>query len=370
MPKVIGYCNLHGARNLGPLTDSRPLASTSFLGRYALMDFTLSNFSNSNIDKVGILIENQPRSIMKHLGSTNVFNTNTKLGFEQIMYNDKQANNPLYNHDINNIKANDWVLLETKPDVVVIAPSDILYTLDFRPLIKEHLEKKEKITIVYTRIRDGKVHFLDGDQVSVNQGRVTNMNRNLGIKDEVDVSMDTFIISSEFFHTMLELGPRLSATFGLKEVIRYLLNQNGDTFAGYRYSGLVRSFYGLKLYYDFSMEFLNFDYRNKFFPEHWPIYTVSHNTPPTLYGPQAKVKNSMIANGAKINGTVINSIISRNVVIAEGALVENAIIFTDTHIGKDVKIKQAVIDKYVRIEKTKILAGKETPLYIKQGEKL
>jgi ADP-glucose pyrophosphorylase len=33
-----------------------------------LMDFTLSNFSNSGIDKVGILIETQPRSIMKHLG--------------------------------------------------------------------------------------------------------------------------------------------------------------------------------------------------------------------------------------------------------------------------------------------------------------
>jgi dipeptidyl aminopeptidase/acylaminoacyl peptidase len=54
MLKVMGYCNLHGNKQLGPLTEARPLASTSFLGRYALMDFTLSNFSNSDIDKVGI----------------------------------------------------------------------------------------------------------------------------------------------------------------------------------------------------------------------------------------------------------------------------------------------------------------------------
>jgi glucose-1-phosphate adenylyltransferase len=366
----MGFCNLHGARSLGPLTESRPLASTSFLGRYALMDFTLSNFSNSGIDKVGILIESQPRSIMKHLGTTNVFNTNTKLGFEQVMYNEKQANNPLYNHDLNNIKANDWVLLETKPDVIVVAPSDILYTLDFAPIIKEHLEKKENLTIIYTRIRNGKTHFLDGDQVAFNQSRIVNMSRNLGLKDDVDVSMDTFIFSRAFFQKVLELGPSLSATFGLKEVIRHLLNQNGDSFNGYKYTGYVRSFYGLNLYYDFSMELLNEETREKLFPENWPIYTISHNTPPARYGKQAVVKNSMIANGAKINGTVINSIISRNVVVNEGAHVENAIIFTDTRIGKDVKIQKAIVDKYVQIEKTKVLAGKDTPLYIKQGEKL
>jgi glucose-1-phosphate adenylyltransferase len=66
MAKIMGFANLHGNKNLGPLTENRPLGSTSFLGRYGLMDFTLSNFSNSGIDKVGILIETQPRSVMKH----------------------------------------------------------------------------------------------------------------------------------------------------------------------------------------------------------------------------------------------------------------------------------------------------------------
>ncbi|MEY3431889.1 MAG: hypothetical protein RIS53_787 [Bacillota bacterium] len=34
----MGFCNLHGNKGLGPLTENRPLGSTSFLGRYALMD--------------------------------------------------------------------------------------------------------------------------------------------------------------------------------------------------------------------------------------------------------------------------------------------------------------------------------------------
>jgi glucose-1-phosphate adenylyltransferase len=78
----------------------------------------------------------------------------------------------------------------------------------------------------------------------------------------------------------------------------------------------------------------------------------------------------MIANGAKIFGTVINSIISRNVVVDVGATIKDSIVFTDSKIGKDVFIQRAIIDKYVRIEKTKILVGKDIPLYIKQGENI
>jgi glucose-1-phosphate adenylyltransferase len=78
----------------------------------------------------------------------------------------------------------------------------------------------------------------------------------------------------------------------------------------------------------------------------------------------------MIANGAKIFGTVINSIISRNVIVDAGATVKDSIVFTDSKIGKEVLIQRAIIDKYVRVEKTKILVGKDIPLYIKQGENI
>lgn len=370
MTKVMGFCNLHGNKSLGPLTENRPLGSTSFLGRYGLMDFTLSNFSNSGIDKVGILIETQPRSIMKHLGSTNVYNNNTKLGFEQVLYNEKHANNPLYNHDLNNLKANDWLILDHRPDVIVIAPSDMLYTLDFRPIIQQHLSTQEDLTLIYTRVKKGKTQFLHSDAVTLKEGRVSGLHQNQGTKDELDMSVDTYIISKPFFMDLLLQAPLISATFGMKEMIRHLLQDQSRTFGGYRLTGFVRALDSLQAYFDHSMEFLDFSLRSKFFSEDWPIYTVSNNTPPARYGANAVVKNSMIANGAKIYGTVINSILSRNVVVEEGARIENSIIFTDTKVGKDVRIQKAVIDKYVQIEKTKLLAGKESLLYIKQGEKL
>jgi len=370
MAKIMGFANLHGNKNLGALTENRPLGSTSFLGRYGLMDFTLSNFSNSGVDKVGILIETQPRSIMKHLGSTNVFNNNTKLGFEQVLYNEKNANNPLYNHDLNNLKANDWLILDHKPDVVVIAPIDLLYTLDFKPIIKEHLENQEPITVVITKVKTAKTKFLLADAVNLSQGRIINMFQNQGTKDELDISLETYVISKSFLNQLMEMGPKISATFGIKEILRYLLNQENQSFFAYRFTGNVTPFDSLESYFENSMAFLDYGFRSKFFNDEWPIYTVSHNTPPARFGSSSIVKNSMIANGAKIYGTVINSIISRNVTIEVGATVKDAIIFTDSRVGKDVVIQHAIIDKYVRVEKTKLLAGKDIPLYIKQGENI
>jgi glucose-1-phosphate adenylyltransferase len=166
------------------------------------------------------------------------------------------------------------------------------------------------------------------------------------------------------------MGPKISATFGIKEILRYLLNQENQSFMAYRFIGSVRPFDSLESYFDNSMAFLDYGFRNKFFTDDWPIYTVSHNTAPARFGPSSIVKNSMIANGAKIFGTVINSIISRNVTVDAGATVKDSIVFTDSKIGKDVFIQRAIIDKYVRVEKTKILVGKDIPLYIKQGENI
>ena len=71
MAKVVGYINLHSDISYKGLTEKRPVASVSFLGRYGIIDFVLSNMSNSNVDTVGILIKEKPRSLFKHLGNGN-----------------------------------------------------------------------------------------------------------------------------------------------------------------------------------------------------------------------------------------------------------------------------------------------------------
>ena len=104
MAKVMGIVNLHHSINLDSITTRRSLASTAFLGRYCFIDFAISNFTNSGINEIGILIKEHSRSLFRHLGSgDSQWALNTKTGGITLMYNEQYANNNRYNHDVNRV---------------------------------------------------------------------------------------------------------------------------------------------------------------------------------------------------------------------------------------------------------------------------
>ena len=96
MNKIIGICNLHNEAHLGDITKNRPLAVLSFLGRYGVIDFTLSNFSNSHIDRVYILARKGFLAIRRHIASGAIYTNNTKLGFVQLLVNEKGLSNKAF----------------------------------------------------------------------------------------------------------------------------------------------------------------------------------------------------------------------------------------------------------------------------------
>ena len=116
---------------------------------------------------------------------------------------------------------------------------------------------------------------------------------------------------------------------------------------------------------------LNYHIRSQLFDAEWPIYTTTHNTPPTLYGKSADVRNSFIANGSIIKGKVENCIISRDVIIEKGAVVTNCIILPRAFVGKDVHADYVVIDTNANVSTVKEVEGTEDkPLFIVQGAKI
>ena len=67
---VMGIINLQEDNSLiRELTDRRSVESVPFAGRYRLIDFTLSSMVNSGIQNVGIMLPDEPRSVLDHLRS-------------------------------------------------------------------------------------------------------------------------------------------------------------------------------------------------------------------------------------------------------------------------------------------------------------
>ncbi|MGM9873821.1 MAG: sugar phosphate nucleotidyltransferase, partial [Bacilli bacterium] len=201
---VLGICDLHNSPSLGKLTDSRPLAAVTFLGRYGLMDFTLSNFSNSGIDKVAILVKNHYYAISSHVQSGQIWVNNTKTGFQKIIYNES-CSNELFNTDISNILASRLQLENYDVEYIVIAPAHFLASIDFRPIIESHIENKNDITIVYHNSDKADKEFLNCTLLNLDPrtGTVKSTSLNSGKDKYATVSLDTFIFTKEAFNNLL-----------------------------------------------------------------------------------------------------------------------------------------------------------------------
>lgn len=61
------FSNLH-EENVPELVRRRTMASIPYGGRYRIIDFTLSNMVNSGITTVGLMTNNNYRSLIDHIG--------------------------------------------------------------------------------------------------------------------------------------------------------------------------------------------------------------------------------------------------------------------------------------------------------------
>ena len=70
MSQAFGIVNFAGNHiQVDGLQEYRPVGAFSFLGRYRVIDFPISNMSNSGIDRIQVYIRRKPRSLTEHLGT-------------------------------------------------------------------------------------------------------------------------------------------------------------------------------------------------------------------------------------------------------------------------------------------------------------
>ena len=226
MAKVIGLVNLHSDIEFTGLTERRPVASVSFLGRYGIIDFVLSNMSNSKIDAIGVMIQKKPRSLFKHLGNGNSWNFNQKAGGVSLLYNEKYANDPKYNHDINNLVENIHFLETSNADYVVIAPAHIVTTMDYNDVITAHEKSGASITMTYRKAKDADVAWVGCDVLEIDKdGLLTGKTINKGTRKRQNISLETYVINRKELLEIMKKAHKISAFYDLKDILGYLCDE-------------------------------------------------------------------------------------------------------------------------------------------------
>lgn len=356
------FANMH-ENNVSDLTKQRTLGSVLFGGRYRLIDFPLSNMVNSGVSEVGVITKSNYQSLLDHLGNGREWDLSRKNGGLHLLPPFSHVGSGIYRGRLEAIYGVLDFVAFSNADYVVMSDCDVVTSIDYRPIIKQHIESGADITAIYAK----GVYDAASQKATVfgiaDDGRITDVTINPLICGECNISLNSFVLSKKF----LEKIVREAASRSLYSFERDILQAKKTEYKifAYEHKDYYARIDSVQSYYNANLALLDADNRNALFKKSRPIYTKIRDNGPAKFGLESSISNSLIADGCIIDGAVENSVLFRGTKVAKGAVVKNCILMQDTVIGKNSQISNVITDKMVNIATERTLTGSESyPLYI------
>ena len=351
----LGIVNLdEDQRKMGELVKKRNLAAVPIGARYRIIDFVLSNMNNSGIETIGIFVNNNARALVDHLKNGRPWDLHRRNGLKVFNFSDED----LVFDDIHSFADNLEYIKNSKKKYILLAPSYMICNIDYNEVFAEHESSGNEITLVYKNTNRANEYFIGCDVLDINEnGKLVSVEKNAGRKINNAVSMEMYIMSTDLFIDIVLKSIRS----GLYKKVKEFINDNLDKVkvGCYEYKGYTACVNSLKSYYKANMDLLSRKVNNELFQKDRPILTKTKDEGPTLYTPDSKVSNSIIANGCYIEGEVKNSIIGRRVHIHKGCKIEDSIILQNSDINKNVRLSNVITDKGSNIDEFEYFIGSE-----------
>ena len=362
------FANMH-EETVPELVRRRTMASIPFGGRYRIIDFTLSNMVNSGITTVGLLTNNNYRSLIDHIGSGKDWDLARKDGGLILLPPFSEKHDKLYTTRLEALGSLTGFLSRRNEKYVVLTDCDGVAKFDIANIINYHESKNADITLVSHHGKVGSrsdFMLLNSDA----DGRVNEIKLSPHVKDgtKADIFINMMIINRQFLLNIVED----SVTHGFNSFESDILVKQLNSLKIYKYDfeGYYAGIDSMSAYFKHNMELLNKEVRDELFGDR-DIYTKVRDSAPSKYGEAAVVKNSLISDGCVIEGVVENSILFRGVKVAKGAVIRNSIIMQDNYIGENTSLNCVITDKNVVVSDRKTLSGcNELPYFIQKGTRL
>ncbi|MDD6793817.1 MAG: glucose-1-phosphate adenylyltransferase subunit GlgD [Clostridiaceae bacterium] len=364
MNNCLGIINLDGNESkMGELVVNRPIASIPIAARYRVIDFVLSNMTNSGIDCIGIFTKNKSRSLIDHLTNGKPWDLNRKKdGLRVFNFGDYS---PEY-EDVHNFAENEEFFKFSRKEYILLAPSYMICNIDYNEVLDNHIESGKDVTIVYKNIKKPQPSFDDCNVLNFDDlGDVVSIGENIGRVEEANINMEMYVMKTYLFMDIVNECIRSGMYRKVKEYIKENLDKL--RVGGYEFTGHLECISSLKALYDANLALLNRRVSKEIFNEERPIFTKVKDEAPTHYTKNSNVVNSIIANGCYIKGSVENCIIGRRVFIGEGVKLKNCVIMQNSVIEKDAVLDNVIADKGTEIKAEEKLIGSQLyPLFIKK----
>ena len=334
------------------LTTKVAKPAVSFGAKYRIIDFTLSNCVNSNIDTVGVLTQYQPLVLNEYIGNGQPWDLDRTFGGVHILppYQAKYGSE-WYKGTANAIYQNLGFIENYDPEHVLILSGDHIYKMDYNMMLNEHIKTNADCTIAVLEVplteasRFGIMNTDEHNQIIEFEEKPKYPKSNLA-------SMGIYIFKKDKLFKYLKedaQNPNSQNDFG-KNIIPTMLASKEKMIA-YPIKGYWKDVGTIKSLWAANQDLIGEDPAFDIYNPFWKILSRNVGIEPQYIAKDAVLSNSLITDGAKIEGTVINSIIGSSVVIKKGAVIQDSVIFANTVIGEDSIIEYSIIDENVIIGK-------------------
>ena len=365
-PKVLAIVLAGGeGKRLMPLTLDRAKPAVPFGGNYRLIDFVLSNLVNAEMRQIAVLTQYKSHSLDRHISLT--WRMSTMLGNYVTPVPAQQRLGPRwYQGSADAIFQSMNLIVDEKPDYVVVFGADNIYRMDVSQMLDAHIDGKVGCTVAGIRVpRAQATAFGVIDAAADNK-----INAFLekpadppGLPDDPDssfASMGNYIFSSDALIDCLtadadnaesrhDMGGDIIPSFvdsGDAQVYDFTANAvPGSTERDQAYWRDVGT---IDAYHEAHMDLVSIDPIFNLYNNEWPIWTYPVQMPGAKFTLRGLALDSIVSAGCIISGGAIeSSVLSPNVRVNENSKVDHSVILSNVTIGRNAIIRNAILDKNV-----------------------
>ena len=332
------------------LTKDMAKPAVPFGGKYRIIDFPLSNCSNSGISTVGVLTQFMPLELNSYMGNGNPWDLDRVDGGLTILppYTAGKTGE-WYKGTANAIYQNIKYIEQYDPEYVLILSCDHIYKMNYDKMLQFHIQKAADATIGVF-----KVPLKDAPSFGI-----MNTNDDMSIYEFEEkpkepksdlASMGIYIFNWGLLKEYLdkdEQNPNSDNDFG-KNIIPNMLKDGKRMFA-YPFKGYWRDVGTIQSFWDAHMDLLSEDNELDLFDKTWRINTRQGIYTPSYFEKGSKVQNTLIDKGCLVEGEIKHSVIFSGVKVGKNTKIVDSIIMADTEIGDNVTIRKAIIANNVKI---------------------
>ena len=377
MPQKVLAMIMAGGKGerLMPLTEQRSKPSVPFAGNYRIADFVLSNFINSGIQAMYVLVQYRSQSLIEHLRRAWRFSGPNRQAFITVVPPQMKGRGKWYEGTADAVYQNINLIRDFAPGLVAVFGADHIYRMDLRQMIQFHLDQQAEVTVaalpvpIHAAKGFGIIEASSDFQIVGFEEKPAQPKPMPGNPEMSYSSMGNYIFNVDTLVRTLEKDASKAGThdFG-RDIIPSLIKSHrvlaydflDNAVPGihpYEEWGYWRDVGTMEAYWQANMDVLGeaplFDLRNV----KWPI-TTDALTDPVASMVRSQMNDAMVGQGSLVIDSTINrSIIGRNVRIGEGCTIEESIILDGTVIGPKCHLQRCIIDRFNVIESGTTMGG-------------